>query len=94
MISSFADKEIEKFFLYGKISHRKGWFQVGKIVKRKLDMIDYARDLIDLRSPPSNCFEKLKGDLEGFYSIRVNDQWRIIFKWDVQPFDVNVVDYH
>lgn len=57
-------------------------------------MIDYARDLIDLRSPPSNCFEKLKGDLEGFYSIRVNDQWRIIFKWDVQPFDVNVVDYH
>lgn len=81
MIRSFADKDVEMFFLYGKKNHRKGWCQVGKIVKRKLDMLDYAKEIFDLRSPPGNSLEKLKDDLEGFYSIRVNDQWRVIFKY-------------
>lgn len=57
-------------------------------------MLDYAKELIDLQSPPSNRLEKLKGNLEGFYSIRINDQWRVIFKWDSQPYEVSVVDYH
>lgn len=94
LIRSFADKSIEKFFISGKVSPRHGWLHVGKVVKRKLDMLDYASSLIDLRSPPNNCLEKLIHNLEGFYSIRVNDQWRIIFRWDTEPFDVDVVDYH
>lgn len=94
MIFSFGDEDLERFFKSGKASHRFGWFQVANIVRRKLDMLDYAKELYDLRSPPNNCLEKLKDDLEGFYSIRVNDQWRIIFKWDFRPYDVQVVDYH
>ena len=94
MIRSFVEKDVENFFLFGKANHRKGWGQVATIVKRKLDMLDYAKELIDLLSPPSNRLEKLKGNLEGFYSIRVNDQWRVIFRWDSQPYDVSVVDYH
>ncbi len=57
-------------------------------------MLQYAHNLKDLKAPPSNCLESLKGNLKGYYSIRVNDQWRIIFKWDSQPYDVSVVDYH
>jgi proteic killer suppression protein len=82
------------FFLTGKVNHRRGWAQVAGILNRKLDMLDYAKELTDLLSPPSNRLEKLKGVLEGYYSIRVNDQWRVIFKWDSQPYDVSVVDYH
>ncbi|NGX54954.1 MAG: Toxin HigB-1 [Chlamydiae bacterium] len=57
-------------------------------------MLNYARDLKDLRAPPNNCLESLKGNLKGYYSIRINDQWRIIFKWDNQPYNVDIVDYH
>ena len=94
VIRSFASEEVEQFFREGKISRHKGWSQIAKIAKRKLDMLDYAQELIDLRSPPNNSLEKLKDDLIGFYSIRVNDQWRIIFRWDTQPHDVSIVDYH
>jgi proteic killer suppression protein len=62
--------------------------------KRKLDMLHFAKDLLDLKSPPNNCLEKLRGDLKDYYSIRINDQWRIIFKWDGQPDSVDIVDYH
>jgi proteic killer suppression protein len=94
VIRSFGDEDVENFFRFGKTTHRKGWTNVAKIVSRKLDMLDYSRELIDLRSPPNNRLEKLNNDLEGYYSIRINDQWRIIFKWDHQPYDVKVVDYH
>lgn len=94
MIKSFTDEDSEKFFRLGKINHRKGWASLAPILKRKLDMLDYAKELIDLLSPPSNRLEKLKGNLEGFYSIRINNQWRLIFKWDSQPYDVSIVDYH
>ncbi len=94
MIRSFATKDLENFFRLGKTAHRYGWSHVANIVKRKLDMLDYAKQLMDLRSPPNNSLEKLKDDLEGFYSIRINAQWRIIFKWDSQPYDVKVIDYH
>jgi proteic killer suppression protein len=63
--------------------------------KRKLEAINAATGLEDLRVPPSNRLEKLKGDLNGFHSIRINDQWRIIFKWlSGEPHAVQIVEYH
>jgi toxin HigB-1 len=94
VIRSFANKEVKIFFQTGKVSRHKGWAQIARIVKRKLDMLDFAKDVIDLKSPPSNFLEKLTDDLKGFYSIRINIKWRIIFKWDSQPYEVDVVDYH
>jgi proteic killer suppression protein len=62
---------------------------------RKLDMLNAAADINDMRAPPSNHLEKLSGDLEGFWSVRVNDQWRIIFRFaDRAASDVRLVDYH
>ncbi len=61
----------------------------------QLDMLNAAADINDMRAPPSNRLEKLAGDLEGFWSIRVNDQWRIIFRWTGDSAaDVRLVDYH
>lgn len=62
---------------------------------RKLDMLDYASEITDLASPPGNRLEALKGDLAGFHSIRVNDQWRVVFRWTASgPADVDIRDYH
>ena len=58
-----------------------GWANAAKVATRKLDMLDYAAVLTDLASPPGNRPEALKGDLRGFHSIRINDQWRIVFRW-------------
>ncbi len=93
-IRSFRDEEVELFFMKGKIPRHKGWSNISHIVKRKLDMLHYANELRDLRSPPQNKLEALSRELLGYYSIRINDQWRIIFKWDKQPYDVNIKDYH
>ncbi len=93
-IRSFKDEEAESFFLKGARPRKKGWDSARDIVKRKLDMLHYARELKDLRSPPANKLESLKGSLIGLYSIRVNDQWRVVFGWDSQPYDVRIVDYH
>jgi proteic killer suppression protein len=93
-IRSFQHKELQLFFETGKYPKNIGWRSLGKIIKRKLDMLNYAKDLGDLKSPPSNNLEILKGDLKGFYSIRVNLQWRVIFRWDQEPADVDIVDYH
>ncbi len=58
-------------------------------------MLDYADQLDDLRSPPGNRLEALKGNLDGHHSIRINDQWRVVFRWtDTGPTDVDIVDYH
>jgi len=66
-----------------------------KIALRKLDMLNAAHRIEDLREPPGNRLERLRGDLKGFYSIRINDQWRIIFRWlDNDAADVSVTDYH
>ena len=87
--------EVADFFFDGKRPRRAGWLQVEKIVTRKLDLVHYAQRLDDLRSPPANRLEALKGGLAGFHSIRVNDRWRVIFRWtDQGPEDVDVVDYH
>ncbi len=94
-IQSFSDKDAEKFFFSGSFNPKIGWARVQKIVKRKLDMIHYASNLTDLRVPPGNKLESLKGNLKGFYSIRVNEQWRIVFRWTgFGAADVRVKDYH
>ena len=93
-IRSFKDSNVESFFLTGARPKKLGWDSARDVAKRKLDMLHYAKELKDLRSPPGNRLEALKGDFAGLYSIRINDQWRIVFGWDTQPFDVCIVDYH
>jgi proteic killer suppression protein len=94
-IQSFSDKDTEEFFTTGHIRKGIRWANVSQIVKRKLDMVHYAAKLDDLRAPPGNKLEMLKGDLKGFYSIRINDQWRVVFRWsDAGPSDVMITDYH
>lgn len=94
-IQSFGDRRTEEFFATGTIARGLGWSHVASIAKRKLDMLDYAGQLIDLRSPPGNRLEKLSGALRGFHSIRINDQWRIIFRWSpAGPIEVRIADYH
>lgn len=93
-IRSFKDYDAEAFFNSGTRARKQGWDSVRDVVARKLDMLHYAKDLIDLRSPPSNRLERLKGDLREMFSIRINDQWRIVFGWDSEPYDVQIVDYH
>jgi proteic killer suppression protein len=94
-IRSFADRATERFFITGRVTPGLGWASVGRVVKRKLDMLHYAFKLSDLRSPPGNRLETLKGRLDGRYSIRINDQWRVVFEWTTEgPSRVRVTDYH
>jgi proteic killer suppression protein len=93
MIKNFLDKNTEELYITGK--SRKFPSGIWKRAVRKLDMLRRAKTLNDLRVPPSNRLEALKGDLEGFYSIRINDQYRIIFRFkNGDAYDVSVVDYH
>jgi proteic killer suppression protein len=93
MIISFADKETEK--IYYQVYSRKYPRDIQKIALRKLIMIDNAVDINDLRVPPGNRLEKLSGDREGQYSIRINDQFRICFKYSNGDYEnVEIVDYH
>lgn len=94
-IQSFADKATENFYYTGKSAHKAGWANVSDVVKRKLDQLNAAVALSDLKAPPSNKLEALKGSLAGRHSIRVNDQWRVVFEWTSKgPSNVEVVDYH
>lgn len=94
-IQSFASRGVERFFLEGRVPRGAGWARVAKVAARKLDILDYAEALKDLASPPGNRLEALKGNLAGFYSLRINDQWRVIFRWtDAGPADVDIGDYH
>jgi toxin HigB-1 len=94
-IRSFADPVVERFFREGHLARGVGWANRAKIVARKLDMVDFANVLSDLASPPGNGLEALRGDLRGLHSIRVNDQWRIVFRWTPSgPAEVDVCDYH
>jgi len=69
--------------------------EIQQIARRKLRMLNNSQNITDLLIPPSNRLEKLKGDLKGFYSIRINDQWRITFKWNNGNADqVKIIDYH
>ena len=97
MIQTFAHNSLEDFFFNDKTPKGVGWLSVKKIVRRKLQAVDAAVVVSDLKAPPGNRLEALKGDWSGYYSVRINDQWRIVFKWndgDTGPSDVDVVDYH
>ena len=94
-IRSFADADTAKFFETGKIAKGAGWHSVVAVARRKLDMVHYAAKLDDLRSPPGNGLEGLSGDLSGFHSIRINDQRRVVFRWEsTGPTEVRICDYH
>ncbi len=96
MIVSFGDKTTSDLY-HGEVNRRvrKLPNQIHEPALYKLDVINAAQSLDDLKSPPGNRLEPLKGDLKGFYSIRVNSQWRITFRWESNAaHDVQIMDYH
>jgi len=93
VIRNFADKEAEKIW-EGAFSRRLPT-DIQLVARRKLRMLNNVATLEDLRAPPANRLEALKGDRKGQHSIRINDQWRICFRWtDGDAHDVEIVDYH
>jgi len=93
LIVSFGNKETEN--IWNGVRVKKLPLIIQNVGRRKLRMLNNSQSLADLRIPPSNRLEKLSGDLKGFYSIRVNQQWRIIFKWNKgNASDVEIIDYH
>ena len=93
MIRSFRDKGTE--CLFSRRYSQRFPPDVQRTAWRKLAMLDAAENLNDLRAPPGNRLEELKGDLDGYHSIRVNEQWRIVFRWDGgDAHEVRLVDYH
>ena len=92
MIKSFGDRRTERLFADQVVKEFQG---VARRAKRKLEAVHAAARLEDLRVPPANRLEKLKGDLKAFHPIRINDQWRIIFRWvDGHAYGVTIIDYH
>ncbi len=93
MIKSFKCKETEK--IWNGVFSKKLPHDIQKQALKKLTMLNIASVLNDLKIPPNNRLESLSGDRQGQYSIRINDQFRICFKWlDNHSFDVEIVDYH
>lgn len=93
MIKSFRDRETER--LFARLPTRRFGAEVQRVALRKLRMLDAADSLNDLRVPPGNRLERLGGDRQGQYSVRINDQWRICFRWrGGDAHDVEIVDYH
>jgi proteic killer suppression protein len=93
MIISFGNSETEQVWLGNRV--KKLPVEIQNIGRRKLRMINNAADIADLRIPPANRLEKLSGKLKDFYSIRINDQWRLIFKWNSgNASEVEIIDYH
>jgi proteic killer suppression protein len=93
VIASFADRDTEALYRRQRVKRIDS--RIQRAALRKLRYLDAATTLDDLRSPPGNHLERLKGDRAGQHSIRVNDQWRIVFTWrDGQAHDVIVEDYH
>jgi proteic killer suppression protein len=94
-IRSFGDSATEDLF-HGRNTSRARRFpsDIVRVALRKLDVLNGAHRLGDLRSPPANRLELLKGDYAGFHSIRVNNQWRLVFRWDDGPHQVSLTDYH
>ena len=93
MITSFGSKDTKKIWDGERV---KGFStELQEIARRKLRMLNNSQNIADLQIPPSNRLEKLKGNLKEFYSIRIKDQWRIIFKWDKgNAEEVEILDYH
>ena len=93
MIKSFGDRNAER--LFDRRPTRRFGAEVQKVALRKLRMLDAATRLDDLRVPPGTRLERLRGDRSGQHSIRINDQWRICFRWHGgDAYDVEIVDYH
>jgi proteic killer suppression protein len=93
MIKSFRDRDTERLFQRRPV--RKLDSDIQKVALRKLRMLDAATVLDDLRLPPGNRLEKLKGDRAGQHSVRINQQWRICLRWrSGDAYDVEIVDYH
>jgi len=93
VIQNFKDKEAQKIF--ERQRSRKLPSEIQQVALRKLRMLNRAETLQDLRVPPANRLERLVGDRDGQYSIRINDQWRICFGWkDGDATDVEIIDYH
>jgi len=92
VIRSFGDKRTAALFEDQVVRDFQG---IARRAKRKLEAINAASRIGDLAVPPSNHLEKLRGQLEGFYSVRINDQWRVIFRWsDGDAAEVRITDYH
>ena len=93
MIISFGEKQTEKIWRGIRVKELPNDIQLTG--RRKLRMLNNSQNPGDLRIPPSNRLEKLSGELKEFYSIRINDQWRIIFKWNNgNAYEVEITDYH
>ena len=93
MIVSFGSKETEKIWNGVRIAKMPN--EIQEIGRRKLRMLNNSQNLNDLQIPPSNRLEKLTGNFKEYYSIRINDQWRIIFKWkENNSSEVTIIDYH
>jgi len=92
MIASFRCRGSERLWYEG---HSRRWAGIAKVALRKLALLEAADELAELRVPPGNRLEALKADRQGQYSIRINDQWRLCFRWhEGQAHDVEIVDYH
>ena len=93
MILSFGSKDTERIWKGEGV--KKIPEEIQQIGRRKLRMLNNSQNISDLRIPPSNRLEKLKGKADGFFSIRINDQWRIVFKWEGNnAYDVEIMEYH
>jgi proteic killer suppression protein len=93
MIISFGNSETER--VWNGVWVKSLPTEIQQIGRRKLRMLNNSIDIADLRIPPSNRLEKLQGKSKGFYSIRINDQWRIVFKWNAgNASEVEIIDYH
>lgn len=93
MIKEFGDKESGK--IWNGIRSKKLPNEIQNVARRKLRMLNNAQAVNDSRIPPANRLEKLKGDLKDYHSIRINNQWRIIFQWkNDDAYNVKIVDYH
>ena len=92
MIKSFRSKDIQRLHQREKVPRFRA---IERVAQRKLRQLDAAVSLSDLASPPGNCLEALKGEGAGQYSIRINDQWRLCFRWrNRDAYEVEIVDYH
>jgi len=93
MIKSFKSKETEKIWKGNR--SKKLPYEIQQIARRKLRMINNSIDIIDLKIPTANRLEKLTGQFNEYHSIRINNQWRIIFKWiEGHSYEVEIIDYH
>jgi toxin HigB-1 len=92
VIKSFGDKQTEALFNDEQVLEFQSF---ARTAKRKLEMLNAVARLADLKVPRSNYLEKLERDLKGFHAVRINDQWRVIFRWvDGHAYDVRIKDYH